>query len=150
MLGEFSASTSGSFNAGIHAGSTKIYGSLLLGHNAAKIGRSFEASPGIGHQSILVSKILLDTEIFANLFYAYSDDIEEKDDRFNVVPSVRFSLSFKPRHRTQLFMAANLDMHISEFNDAAFDDAYRLKTTGQVWTGSKMRIVPNLSFGIKF
>ena len=74
-------------------------------------------------------------------------------------------------------MAANLDMHISEvycdnnntyitlkqkenpnydddtiseFNDAAFDDAYRLKTTGQVWTGSKMRIVPNLSFGIKF
>ncbi|WP_273443718.1 hypothetical protein [Treponema berlinense] len=41
-------------------------------------------------------------------------------------------------------------MHISEFNDAAFDDAYRLKTTGQVWTGSKMRIVPNLSFGIKF
>lgn len=150
VLGEFSASTSGSFNAGIHAGSTKIYGSLLLGHNAAKIGRSFEASPGIGHQSILVSKILLDTEVFANLFYAYSDDIEEKDDRFNVVPSVRFSLSFKPRHRTQLFMAANLDMHISDFNDAAFDDAYRLKTTGQVWTGSKMRIVPNLSFGIKF
>ena len=150
VSGEFSASTSGTFNLGAHVGTNAFYGSLLLGHNAAKVGRSLELSPGIGHQSLLVNKILLNTELYTNFFYAFSDDLADDDDRFNIVPSARFSLSFKPIHRTQIFVAANLDLHISDFNDAAFDDSYRLKTTGQVWTDSKFRIVPNFSFGIRF
>ena len=150
IMGEVFASTSGTFNGGIHAGSKNIYGSLLIGHNAAKIGRAYELSTGIGRQSILISKILVDTELFANFFYAVSDDLDEKDQRFNLVPSVRFSLSFKPLHRIQFFLAGNLDLHISGFNDAAFDDAYRLMATGQVWTGSPVRIVPNFGIGIRF
>ena len=150
VMGEVFGSTSGTFNAGIHAGSKNIYGSLLAGHNAAKIGRAYELSTGIGHQGILVSKILIDTEVFANFFYAASEDLKETDERFNLVPSVRVSLSFKPRHRIQFFLAGNMDFHISGFNDAAFDDAYRLMATGQVWTGSPVRIVPNFGIGVRF
>ena len=150
VTGEFSGSTSGTFNLGVHAGTNNIYGSLLAGHNAAKAGRSLELSPGIGHQSILVSRILLNTELYTNFFYAFSDDVDDDDDRFNLVPSVRFSLSFKPVHKVQFFAAANLDLHIADFNDAAFDEDYRLTATGQVETGSKLKIVPNFSFGIKF
>lgn len=150
ILGELSTTSSGTFNGGIHIGSQKIYGSLLAGHNAAKIGRSFELSPGIGNQTILFSRILLDTEFFSNLFYAISDDLSKDDRRLNLVPAIRFSLSFKPKHRLQVFAGANMDLHIAGFNDAAFDDSYRLMVTGQVWTGSPVRIVPNFQIGIKF
>lgn len=151
MNWELSFSTSGALDAGFHTGTNILYGTALFGYNNAKTGRSLELAPGIGHQSILVGRILLDTEIFARTFYALSDDIDEGDSRFNLVPSARFSLSFKPRHKVQLFAALNLDLHISDFNDTAFDSSYRVKATGQAETGSsKLHTVPNLSFGIKF
>lgn len=150
LRGELSLSTSGTFNAGIHTGSNIFYGTVLLGHNAVKMGRSLELSPGIGHQSILVGRLLLDTQIFSNFFYAVSDEIEDGT-RLNLVPSARFSLSFKPRLRIQLFAALNLELHISDFNDTAFDNSYRVKATGQTKTvSSKLHTVPNFSFGIKF
>lgn len=151
MNWELSFSTSGAVNAGFHSGTNILYGTALFGYNNAKAGRSLELAPGIGHQSILVGRILLDTEIFASVFYALSDNIDEGDDRLNLVPSARFSLSFKPRHKIQLFASINLDLHISGFNDTAFDSSYRIKATSQAETGSsRLHTVPNLSFGIKF
>ncbi len=146
---ELSGSSSGTFNIGAHTGIDKIYGSILLGHNAAKPFRSLEVSPGVGHTSVITGRFLLDTEIFTNLFYAISDDVDNDDQKFNVVPSLRFSLSFKPKHKTQLFFGTNFDFHINDFNDAAFDSDFR-SINVSFNSGNRVQVYPNIQFGIKF
>lgn len=150
VMGEVSAATSGTVNAGVNVGSSQIYATALFGFNTIKIGRSLEFSPGIGRQFILSDRILMNIDAFSNFFYAISDDLEKDDERFNIVPTARISLSFKPVHRISFFTAVNLNFHIADSNDPAFDDAYRLKMTDEVHTGSKVRLVPNFSFGVRF
>ncbi|MGI5058401.1 lipase family protein [Treponema pectinovorum] len=150
VMGEFSAVTSGTVNAGINFGSSQLYASLLFGFNTVKIGRSLELSPGIGKQFTLIDRILMDVEGFSNIFYAISSEIGDDEKRLNIVPSTRISLSFKPVHRISFFCALNLNLHITDFNDLAFDDSYRIKMTQEVRTAPKVKLVPNFSFGIKF
>lgn len=149
VLYEVSANTSGTINSGVQIGSSNFYGSLLAGHNVLKLFNSMEISPGFGTQAILYGKILLNIEAYSNFIYLFTDRVSQED-RFNIVPSTRFLLSYKPKSRFQIFTGLNLDTHISGFNDAAFEDAYRVKLAGEVWTGSKIRFVPSLTIGMKF
>jgi hypothetical protein len=148
VLYEFSGNTSGTINTGVHIGSSNFYGSMLLGHNVLKQFKTMEASPGFGTQAILFGRILLNIELYSNFMYIFSDRVKDED-RFNIVPSTRFLLSYKPKQDFQFFAGVNFDTHISGYNDANFDDVYRLKIAGEVWTGSKIRFVPNFTAGIK-
>ena len=149
VWGELSGSTSGTFNAGVHVGSQNVYGSFLLGHNFVKPCRSIELSPGIGHQSILTGKVLLNSELFGNLFWAYGEKLDKGDKKLNFVPTARFLVSFKPKHKTQLFAGANLEFLIKDFNDAAFDEKFRFNSAS-INSGLKFKVVPNFQLGFRF
>lgn len=149
VWGELSGSTSGTFNAGVHVGSQNVYGSFLLGHNFVKPCRSIELSPGIGHQSILTGKVLLNSELFGNLFWAYGEKLDKGDKKLNFVPTARFLVSFKPKHKTQLFAGVNLEFLIKDFNDAAFDEKFRFNSAS-INSGLKVKVVPNFQLGFRF
>lgn len=150
VVKEIFGTSDGSLGAGLHLGNKYIYGSILFSHNFSKIGRSLEISPGLGTQQFFSGPILLNTEIYSKLFWAFSEEISNNENKFNIVPAIRFSLSFKPKKRFQVFAATTLEFCIQNFNTAAFDSDYRTNTISQIHTNSDVKVVPNFQFGVKF
>lgn len=150
ILGEFSLTSNSTTNLGVHFGNKNIYGSFLFGHNNANFGRSLEFSSGIGTQLNLINQILLDSEFYTNLFCAL-DETYVQDGKENVIiPEFRFTISFKPKKRIKFFMGTNLEFHISDFNDTAFESYYRKTGAEKLENNSKFNIIPNFVFGVRF
>jgi len=134
---------------GVHLGCPMIYGSLLTGQSITKLGKAFMLTPGIGHQECLYDRLYLDIEAYGKCFLA-TGSIDEDESRFNLVPSARFSLSYKPFHRFQIFAASVFDFNIEDFNDGAFNSDIRKKNLGKIGLSESVNIVPSIKFGLKF
>ncbi|MBQ0050757.1 MAG: lipase family protein [Treponema sp.] len=132
---------------GVHFGTKNIYGSILTHQPLSNFGDIFELSPGIGHQHPLYGNLMLDTELYTRFIYIF-EDIEDKG--LNLVPSLRLSLSFKPVHRFQIFVAGVFDLNINDFNDGAFDQEIRKQRIGSINFGDSVHLVPSIRFGLKF
>ena len=98
-------------------------------------------SVGIGHQHSLYGRILLDIESF-NKFLWLNPGTEFPE--FAVVPEVRLTLSYKPRHRLHFFAGCLFDFNISNFNDSAFTK----KSTHKI--NERFGLTLDFNFGIRF
>ncbi|MBQ1662030.1 MAG: hypothetical protein II054_05980 [Treponema sp.] len=130
---------------GIHVGNPNIYLSLLTVQSLNNFGSVAELSPGVGHQNAVFANIMLDLEFYTRLIYVFPD---VKGHGWNFVPSLRCSLSFKPRNYVQYFVAGTFDFHIGGFNDGPFSPQIR-DHLGGINLDTPFQIVPSLSFGLK-
>ena len=130
---------------GIHVGNPNIYLSLLTVQPLNNFGSVAELSPGVGHQNAVFANIMLDLEFYTRLIYVFPD---VKGHGWNFVPSLRCSLSFKPRNYVQYFVAGTFDFHIGGFNDGPFSPQIR-DHLGGINLDTPFQIVPSLSFGLK-
>ena len=147
ILPELSLSTEKVFDFGFRTGNRELFATLLgeLYHSGSA--SAYGLSLGIGHQQCLYGHIMLDIEAFSRLVWTPKD---VKGSDFNLVPRWRLSLSYKPRHRVQFFMAGVFDLHIDEFNDGAFDPLIRRRTLPAAHITGKVDLYPALQFGIRF
>ena len=150
VSGDISFASNGTAALGVHAGLPGIYGSLLIGFNTSNPGRSWEIGCGIGNRCSLIGKILLDSEFYANVFMASGSEFETDSKKANLVPDFRFTASIRPRHNLSFYAGLNLELHISGFNDAAFDSKYRFTGAEVMETNGKFNIIPNVQVGVKF
>ena len=144
---EFSFDFDKQLAIGVHVGKPNVYGSFMMLQPVNSFGSVLELSPGVGHQNALFGNLMLDAEFYTRFIYVFKD---VKGKGWNFVPSFRFMLSFKPRNYLQFFAAASFDLNITDFNDGPFDPAIKDHWMGYINFGDKARLVPTISFGIKF
>jgi hypothetical protein len=144
---EFSYSSARIFNLGFRTGTQEIYGSVLGEMYANKSKKSYGLGLGLGHQHSLYGKIMLDSEAFARFVWPQNS---YDDKKFNFIPSARFSLSYKPRRRFHFFAATVFDLHIDDFNDAAFAPDFQKKRFSAIKLNEKAELIPSLQFGFRF
>ena len=82
------------FELGFHAGTRLLYGSVLFSFPDG----GFQLSPGLGHEQPVFDRIMLNAEVFGRL--RWPDGAE-----FRFLPGARLSLSYKPIHYFQVFVA---------------------------------------------
>lgn len=133
---------------GMHFGVPKIYGSVMVDQPLNGFGDCTSLMLGIGRQMTLYKTIYLDLEAFSKFSFLF--DGSENEDRFCLVPSVRGSVSYKMFRKARFFVGLSMDVHVEDFNDAAFSSKYR-SNKFQGWQMSdRMELVPSVHFGFKF
>lgn len=147
LTGEAGINTEASFGGGLHFGNREFYASFIANKYSTKFTTAYELCGGIGHQQTLYGTILMDSELYGKFVFHDWDDIADKQ---IFVPSARISLSVKPMHKTQLFIAGEFDLKIDSFNSDAFDKKIRPRTLGTINLTDKYAIIPGIRFGIKF
>lgn len=132
---------------GVHVGNRNIYCSFMTMQPLNNFGSIIELSPGVGHQNALFSNLMLDTEFYTRFIYVFAN----VDGRgWNFVPSLKLSVSFKPRNRFQVYASGIFDFNFKGFNDGPFASGVRRGTMKAIDIGDGFRIVPTLSFGARF
>ncbi len=126
-----------------------IFISLLTDFNLSK-DTSFSLNGGLGKRGNLVAGLYADFDLFAKCFWNLSE--KEKDDQevFNLVPSLRLSLSVQPIHRFQIFVASVIDMNIKDFNDGAFSNNVRKRNLPAIDLGDQVKLISSIQFGLRF
>lgn len=137
------------FAFGLRAGTRNIYGGLLVGHSVTDLGKAADISLGIGHQEILYGAIVFDSELYEKNVISI-DKPEEGTSRFNVVPSLRLSLAYKPFRRFQFFASGIFDLQIKGFNEGAFTSSSRDTALGKISMTDSLSLVPSLCIGLRF
>ena len=133
------------FGGGIHVGTQAVYGSTLLSSNAYGMTKSLVIAEGIGTQQNIFGPIMLDIEGYSKFVCSFSDN-----NHWDIVPSLRTTLSFKPRHRVQFFAGPVFDFHIADFNDTAFSKDVTKRNMGTITLSDSVSAVPSIQFGIRF
>ena len=144
---EISFSTEKVLQVGFRTGTQVIYGTFLGDFCMSGNYRSYGFSVGAGHQHSLYGSIMLDEEFYGR-FVWINNEVEGAE--FNFVPYGRLSLSYKPRHRVQLFAAFLTEARIKNFNDGAFDSHVKAKNLPSLSLGENLSLYPALQFGIRF
>ena len=143
---ELSINVSTGVFGGFHFGCRNIFGSILAGKTLTKWDDGIFVALGVGHESNFYGHIMLDSEFFAK--YVYSTNSEVANSAF--VPALRFSFLVKPFHRMEFFSAVTFDALIDGFNDGAFSSDIHNRLLGTIEFSDDFKIVPALSFGVKF
>ena len=145
---EFAFNTNLEFSGGIHYGIPLIYGTALAIHNPSKFKTGFDIALGAGHQFKLYRRFLLDTELLAKgSIMTSSAGVDEK---FNLTPELRVSLSRISFRSSSIFIAAAFDFHIDGFNDSVFDPGARKRTFTPSDEKKSLQVYPSFQMGIKF
>lgn len=151
---EFSFKIDKQISGGLNFGTKQIYGIALFSTTPEHFGDFMNLAGGLGHQNYLYGNIMLNTEIFGQCVWIFDDEkLSDKNDadtgRFSFIPKARFSISFQPVHRFELFAAATFGFNIDSLNSGYFDSKIQENKIAKINLGDKVRIVPSISFGVK-
>lgn len=72
------------------------------------------------------------------------------DEKFNLTPELRVSLSRISFRSSSIFIAAAFDFHIDGFNDSVFDPGARKRTFTPSDEKKSLQVYPSFQMGIKF
>lgn len=137
------------FELGARMGTQMIHGDVLVGQSFADFGSAFVINAGIGHEETLVDRVLVDFAAYGKVLVA-TGSLDKGESRFNFVPSLRLSISYKPLHRQSLFVSGVFDFRIDGFNDKAFASDVRNTNFGTLYLSDDVGVVPSIRFGIRF
>ncbi len=143
-------STDSFFAMGLHAGIQPIYGSFFIGNNTFKLGKTLQLVPGLGNQHCLYRNIFLDTEFFCKFTWSFIEIDENETGYFDIIPSIRFSLSIKPRKKMHFYVSSIFDINIKDYNDKPFSNELRFEEINSVRISDRVSAVPAFHFGIRF
>lgn len=150
LLFETSVNSNWNLTGGIHLGPPVLYGTALISHRTDELHDSLQATTGVGTQQNLWATLQLDIEGFCHFVQDFDTALDNDSSGFSFVPAVRFSLSFKPKKRIQLFGALACDFRIADFNDAAFHNALREYANGGLELFGPVSAIPSWQLGIRF
>lgn len=148
IASETSINTEGYITQGFHFGNNSTYVSLLVSSGLFKRGKMMDIQTGLGKQVKINRLVAFNCE---SLFkFTTFFDTPANDEKFNIVPSLRPSISIIPWHKLKIFTAVALDFNIKNFNDYAFSPDIRYNNMSEYSIGNDVKVVPSLQFGIKF
>lgn len=152
---EFSVDIDKNLSGGFNFGTKRIYGLALFSAKNGHFGEFFSFSSGIGHQNYLYGNILLNSEFLGKCVWIFDDEsVDSKSgtdsDRFSFVPAARFSISFQPVHRFEFFVTGVFDFEIGDLNESFFASKIQSNKIGKINLCDSVKIVPTVSFGVKF
>lgn len=146
---EFTIDTDFRFEGGLRLGTQMIHGNILTGQSLTDFGSSLAINMGLGHEETLVDRIMIDIAAYGKFLIA-TGDLEENENRFNFIPSARFTLSYKPLHRQAFFVSGVFDFAINGFNNKAFASDVRNTNFGSIYLSEGVDVIPSIRFGIRF
>ncbi len=151
---EFSFGIDKQISGGIDFGTKNFYGIALVSSKKGNFKDFLSLAGGIGHQNALYGNLMISAEIFGKCAWIFDDEkLGDKNDasaeKFSFVPEARFSVSFQPAHRLEIFAAGIFDFNVSGFNDGYFDSKIQQNKIGKINFGCCVQVVPSISFGVK-
>lgn len=151
---EFSVDIDKNLSGGFNFGTKQIYGLALFSGKLGHSGDFLSFSSGIGHQNYIYENILFNSEFLGRCIWIFDDEsLNNKDgtdsERFSFVPAARFSVSFQPVHRVELFVAGVFNFEIDNLNESYFNSKIQSNKIGKINLSDSVKIVPSISFGVK-
>lgn len=136
-----------SLGEGVKFGSRAIFASIMVHEQLHDFNSQLALSVGLGHEIDLIGNLFLDSEIIAKALCLTKESGEKA---FSYIPELKFTLSFQPIHRYQIYTSAVFDFNICGFNDAAFETNVNYPVIPYMQFGDKLNVATTFAFGLRF